>query len=162
MSLNKQRIALRYFVTLTIAISLKILPLSNFLTHFNPDWVLLVLIYWMLAAPEKIGIFNAWFVGLLVDVLIGRTLGQQALIYTLTSYTCLKMYKRLRQYSIRQQSLFVFCCLFGAQTLVFCMENIKGSAELNWSFLFSIIVGTLCWPLIYWLLQFIYTFTRIE
>ncbi len=132
---------------------LKILPLPGYLSQLNPDWVLLALIYWTLAIPEKIGVFNAWFLGIIIDVLTGRTLGQQALAYSLVSYACLKLHKRLRQYPVFQQSFFIFCCLLSAQVMVFWIENIQSSRDMGVSFWLPVFAGTLCWPLVFTMLR---------
>ncbi len=47
----------RIILTVIVAMCLRITPWPGFLTDINPDWVLLVLIYWALAVPERAGIF---------------------------------------------------------------------------------------------------------
>ncbi len=158
---NKQNIH-AYFVTLILAMCLKIMPLPDYLSRLNPDWVLLTLIYWTLAVPERIGVFNGWLVGIIVDVLTGRLLGQQALIYALVSYASLKFHKRLRRYPLPQQSLFIFCSLLFAQVLVFWVENINNLAEFTLTFWMPVITGTLFWPLIYLTLRFIRIFGQVR
>ncbi|MFW5443852.1 MAG: rod shape-determining protein MreD [Methylococcaceae bacterium] len=138
-----------YFVTLMLAMCLKIIPLPHILISINPDWVLLALIYWTLETPEKVGVFNAMVVGILVDVLTGRLLGQHALIYVLISFTCLKLHKRLRHYPLPQKSLFIFVCLLFSQMLVFWIENIQTPTEFTWLVWLSVLTGTLFWPLVY-------------
>lgn len=144
-----------YFVTILLSMALKIMPLPALFINLNPDWVLLALIYWTLAIPEKIGVFNAWVVGLLVDVLTGRLLGQHALVYALISFVCLKSHKRLRQYLLPQQSLFVFIALLFSQMLIFWIENIRSPTDFSSAFMLPIIVGTVFWPGVYYLLRFI-------
>ena len=68
--MNNSYSAMRIFITLFFAMCLRIVPLSDTLAPLNPDWVLLVLIYWSLAIPESVGIAHAWFLGILVDVLL--------------------------------------------------------------------------------------------
>ncbi|MEO1898466.1 MAG: rod shape-determining protein MreD [Methylococcales bacterium] len=138
-----------------LAMCLKVLPLPDYLSRLNPDWVLLILIYWTLAVPERMGVFNAWCVGIIVDVLTGRLLGQQALVYALVSYTCLKFHKRLRQYPLLQQSLFVFFSLLFAQVLIFWIERIDSTTEFTLIFWLPVLVGTVLWPMIYVVLRFI-------
>lgn len=152
---NKQAGLQAYFVTILVAMSFKILPLPVMLSNINPDWVLLALIYWTLAIPEKLGVFNAWIVGLLVDVLTGRFLGQNALAYALISYACLKLHKRLRQYPVPQQSLFIFGGLLLSQVLSFWIESIQGSAKFTIAFWLPVFMGTLFWPLVYSVLRYI-------
>lgn len=154
MSANKVSNLHRYYLTLMMAMCLNILPIPVFLKSLNPDWVLLTLIYWTIAMPERVGIFNAWFVGIFVDVLTGRLLGLHGLAYILVSYSCLIFYKRLRQYPVAQQALFVFFCLLLSQILVFWIERIQGT-EYNYEFWWPVFTGTLCWPLVYFTARFI-------
>ncbi|WP_333877861.1 rod shape-determining protein MreD [Methylobacter sp.] len=139
----------RITLTIIIAMCLRIVPWPGFLSSINPDWVLLVLIYWTVAVPERIGIFHAWTVGLLTDVLTGRVFGQYALAYTLIVYFCLILHKRLRQFPLPQQGLFIFFCLLFSQMLLFWLKNIQHPAQLHTSFWLPVFIGTLCWPLIY-------------
>lgn len=136
-----------------MAMCLRIVPWPGFLININPDWVLLVLIYWSIAIPERIGIFHAWTIGLLTDVLTGRVFGQYALAYTLIIYFCLMLHKRLRQFPLPQQGLFIFFCLLFSQMLLFWLKNIQQPAELHTSFWLPVFVGTLCWPLVYMALR---------
>ncbi|MFI3186575.1 MAG: rod shape-determining protein MreD [Methylococcaceae bacterium] len=139
----------RIMLTIIIAMCFRIVPWPGFLTSINPDWVLLVLIYWAIAVPERIGIFHAWTIGLLIDVLTGRVFGQYALAYTLVIYVCLLLHKRLRQFPLPQQGFFIFFCLLFTQMLLFWLQNIQHSAQLHAYFWLPVVTGTLCWPVIY-------------
>jgi rod shape-determining protein MreD len=143
----------RIILTIIIAMCLRIVPWPGFLTGINPDWVLLVLIYWAIALPERVGIFHAWTIGLLTDVLTGRLFGQYALAYSLIIYICLIMHKRLRQFPLHQQAFFIFFCLLFTQILLFWLKNIQHPAQLHSSFWLPVVTGTFCWPLIYIVLR---------
>lgn len=155
MPANKKQMIQRYFATLIFSMCLTILPLPNLLSHLNPDWVLLTLIYWALAVPERIGVFNAWVVGIVMDVLTGRTLGQQALVYALVNFTSLKLHKWLRRYPLAQQSLFIFISLLCSKILIFWIEGINSATEFTVIFWMPALVGTLFWALIYLVLRHI-------
>ncbi len=155
MKASKNLYGKRFFLSVIMAMGLNILPLSNVLKSLNPDWVLLVLIYWTLTVPERVGVFSAWMLGLLVDVLTGRLLGMHGLIYALANYACQKFHRRLRVYPILQQALFVFFCLLVSQVMVFWIESIQGTTGLTWSFWLPVLTGTLCWPFVYSGLRFI-------
>ena len=139
----------RIILTIIIAMCLRITPWPGFLSSMNPDWVLLILIYWAIAVPERVGIFHAWTFGLLTDVLTGRVFGQYALAYSLIIYVCLILHKRLRQFPLTQQALFIFFCLLFSQILLFWLKNIQHPAQLHASFWLPVFTGTFCWPLIY-------------
>jgi len=145
----------RITLTLALAMCLRIAALPGDLAVLNPDWVLLTLIYWSLAVPERVGIFHAWTFGLLTDVLTGRLLGQYALAYSLVIYICLKLHKRLRQFPLVQQGLFIFFCLLLSQLLLFLIKNMQHPAQLHASFWLSVFTGTACWPLVFTVLRFI-------
>ncbi|MDP3330828.1 MAG: rod shape-determining protein MreD [Methylococcaceae bacterium] len=145
----------RIFFTLVVAMCLRILPWPNAVAAINPDWVLLALIYWTLAIPERVGIFYAWTFGLLVDVLTGRLLGQYALAYSLVIYLCLMLHKRLRQFPLPQQGMFIFFCLLLSQFLLFLIKNLQQPGEFPATFWLPVFTGTLCWPLVFTFLRFV-------
>ncbi len=142
-----------FALTIVIAMMLRIIPWPHAIEIFNPDWVLLSLIYWSLATPDRVGIFNSWIIGLLTDVLTGRFLGQYALAYTLSSYFCLKLHRRLRQYPVIQQAMFIFFTLLLSKLLIFWTTNLYASTQFHASFFLPVITGTLCWPFIYTVLR---------
>jgi rod shape-determining protein MreD len=143
----------RVILTIALAMCLRIAPLPGMVATLNPDWVLLALIYWTLALPERVGIFHAWTFGLLTDVLTGRLFGQYALAYSLVIYICLKLHRRLRQFPIVQQGLFIFFCLLLSQLLLFWIKNVQHPSQLQVSFWLPVFTGTLCWPLVYTVLR---------
>ena len=162
MQLNSYTGFFRVILTLVFAMCLRIAPWPGEMAAFNPDWVLLVLIYWSLAIPDRVGIFHAWIFGLLTDVLTGRLLGQYALAYSLVVYICIKLHKRLRQFPMLQQGLFVFFCLLLSQLLLFFIKNLQHPAQLHASFWLPVFTGTLCWPLVYGVLRFVRLSRRLS
>ncbi|MCK5729175.1 MAG: rod shape-determining protein MreD [Methylococcales bacterium] len=149
---------------------LKIAPFPHFIGRLNPDWVLLVLIYWSLALPSQHSIMKVWLTGLLTDVLVGCSLGEHTLIYVLIIYICILFHQRLRQFPMLQQMIFIFFCLSIAQIAIFWLESmrigtpmtpfsIKNPIQLNSnfsiSFWLSILTGTLIWPFINASLHFV-------
>jgi rod shape-determining protein MreD len=162
MQINNHTVFFRILLTLILAMCLRIAPWPVEMAALNPDWVLLVLIYWSLAIPERVGIFHAWTFGLLTDVLTGRLLGQYALAYSLVIYICLKLHKRLRQFPLLQQGLFIFFCLLLSQLLLFFIKNLQHPAQLHASFWLPVFTGTLCWPLVHGVLRFVRLSRRIR
>ncbi len=162
MQVNKLQSLKGYTVSLIFAMGLNIFSFPLFFKSLNPDWVLLTLIYWMLALPERVGVFNAWGVGIMVDVLTGRLLGQHALAYALIGYFCLMFHKRLRQYLVIQQTLFIFLSLLFSQIMRFVIENIQSDIQFTVMFWLPVLVGTLIWPLLYMVLRAISLFGHVR
>lgn len=149
---TRQATLLGYWLTIIVAMALKIIPWSAPTLNLTPDWVLLVLIYWAFATPESASVGKAWFVGLLVDVLTGQLLGQYALAYAASIYLSVKQHKRIRHMPIIQQSLFVCVILLIAQILFFWVERINGQVVPVQSWL-PVLTGGLVWPLVLFVMR---------
>ena len=61
-----------------IASSLNVYPLSPSMATLRPMIMIMVLIYWLLFQPRYVGIFTAFTIGLIADLLMDTHLGQQA------------------------------------------------------------------------------------
>lgn len=155
--------ALPYFLfTMAFAMALRVMSIFPKMDSFNPDWIGLVLIYWCIALPQRFGVFTAFWVGLLTDVLTGHLLGQYALIYALISYLSIREHKRLRQFPLVQQCLFVMFCLMCSQSLLFGMESMQAANRLPLSFWYPVLSGTFAWPFVFWALRTIRVLARIS
>jgi len=155
-------LAIIYFIaTIAVAMVLRVMSIWPSLDVFNPDWIVLVLIYWSIALPDRVGVFTAWSVGLLTDVLTGRLLGQYGLIYALIAYFSIKEHRRLRQFPMIQQCLFVFGCLVLSQSIIFGMESLRAGNRLSLDFWYPVVSGALVWPLVFLVLRYIRVVARI-
>jgi rod shape-determining protein MreD len=162
MPAHNQFAVLYVISTIAVAMVLRVMFLFPGVDEFNPDWIILVLMYWSIAIPERFGVFTAFSVGLLTDVLTGHLLGQYALIYALICYLSIKEYRRLRQFPLPQQCLFVGLCLFCGQSLLFGMESMQGANHLPLSFWYSVFSGMLAWPVVFLILRAIRMLARIS
>lgn len=155
--------AIVYFLlTLSAAMVMRIMEIMPGLAEFNPDWIALVLIYWCIALPERFGVFAAFTVGLFTDVLTSHLLGQNALIYALYGYFSIRQHRRLRQFPLPQQCLFVLFCLSCGQILVSGMQSMQAANHLPFSSWYPVLTGTLAWPLVFLVLRAIRVLTRIS
>ena len=101
-----------------VALTLTMLPLPHWAELFRPEWVALALIYWCMALPERVGVGVGWSMGILLDVVKGTLLGQNALALTLIAYLTLRLHQRVRVFPLWQQALFVFILVALDQMLV--------------------------------------------
>jgi rod shape-determining protein MreD len=155
MSLNKPQSLGFFFLSMFFSMALRIAPWPPFFAQINPDWILLTLIYWALATPDRTGILSAWCIGLITDILTGRALGQYALAYPLAIYFCIKKHKRLRQFPLFQQALFIFIIQLLSQLLIFWTENFLNPTQFTAKFWWPVFTGTLAWPLVFTVLRHI-------
>ncbi|MCU7891916.1 MAG: rod shape-determining protein MreD, partial [Candidatus Thiodiazotropha sp. (ex Ustalcina ferruginea)] len=89
------------YLTLLVGFILTIMPLPEWAAAYRPQWVALILIYWCMAIPERIGVGIGWTTGLLLDVLTGTLLGQHALGLSVIAYIMLKLHLRVRVMPLR-------------------------------------------------------------
>ena len=94
-------------LTLLVALVASITPLPLSVDPFRPDWVLVVLLYWSLALPSRVNIITAWFMGLILDILLGSVLGVHAAAMALAVYIFVGNFQKIRNFSVWQQALIV-------------------------------------------------------
>ena len=144
----------KFFVILLSLIFSVILTISTFpLGSFSPDWTQLFLIYWILAAPLSIGLLSSWIVGLVLDVVLGSTLGINALMYTIISYLVFKIHNITRYITVFQQSIVIIAILLIKFTLVLWIDSILSINNYNISLYWSSLTSALCWPLVFYSLR---------
>ncbi|NOQ94876.1 MAG: rod shape-determining protein MreD [Methylophaga sp.] len=135
--------------TIIIAALLTLVPLPDSARLFRPEFVGITLIYWALAAPQRVGISFAWSMGLLMDVMLGGVLGLLAFSYSLLVYLVLQFHLQLRQYPMWQQALSVFSLILLLQILLVFVA----SHSAGWTFWMPAIMSMLIWPVVYHILR---------
>ena len=153
MSISNRHAYWIILASFALALVLTIMPLPEWARSARPDWVALVLIYWCLALPDRVGIGIAFCVGLLADVLIGSLLGQHALGLILIAYIAVHLHNLIRVYPLRQQALFVLLLLLLNQLAALWIMGLTGSSPGDWLYFLPSIIGTLLWPWIYFLMR---------
>lgn len=118
-------------ITLLIAGWFEVLPLPEGMEYLRPEWVTLVMIYWAIALPHRIGVIWGAGAGLYQDVLLGTPLGQHALALTVVVYICQSSYKRLRVFPPPQQSAVVFMLVGVAILSSYVIQDISGRAHMS-------------------------------
>lgn len=140
-------------ITFIIALLLTIVPLPDWARYARPDWVGLVLIYWCLALPDRVGVSTGWLSGLLVDLVTGTILGQHALSLTIVAYITLRLHQRIRLFPLLQQAFTVMVLLILHQLLALWISRIIGRPGAPWYFWTPSLLGLALWPAVYLLLR---------
>lgn len=135
-------------LSVAIALLLNIVPLPLWAQWGRPEFVALVLLYWIIALPERVGIVIAWSVGLLQDIVEGAPLGQNALALAVLAYLALLLYQRLRMYTPLQQAGVIFVLVGLNQLLCNWVQTLTGTVSPNLLFLLPAMVSALLWPLL--------------
>jgi len=133
-------------LSLLVAAVLAVLPLQRDLAWWRPEWLTLVLLYWTIALPHRVGMFTALVVGLLVDVLEGAPMGQNMLALGVVISIARLMYRRLRVFTLPQQALIVFFLTGLQQLIVQWLQSLQGAGASSFLFLLPALSSAFLWP----------------
>jgi rod shape-determining protein MreD len=140
-------------LSFAIAFVLAVYPLPVTLRWARPEWVTLVLIYWVIALPQRVGIVVSFGVGLLLDALEGTVLGQNALSLSVVAYLSLLLYQRLRVFNMIQQCAVIFVMVGINQLVSQWVQNLGGVGAISVMFLLPAFLSALLWPAVLTLLR---------
>ena len=136
--------------TLIIACMFMQIPLPKLIAPMRPDLITLILIYWWLAHPEKIGVIIGLIMGLILDVMYGALLGEHALGCVFIGWIVVKNYQSIRLLPLMQQTIIVGILLLIKQFLAYWIDNGRGYHTGSIFIYFSpVIIGALLWPWIF-------------
>ena len=134
------------WLSLLVGLVLAVAPMPTFTEIGRPLWLAMLLTYWVLLLPERVGMVTAWLLGLAQDVLYGNLLGQNALILGLITFLVLSLHQRLRMFPAWQQCL-VLVVVYGlAQLLQLWLNAPTGNRPPTLTFLLPALVSALLWP----------------
>jgi len=133
-------------VSLLLAILLELLPLPELLRPLRPYWPALVLAYWLLELPERVGPGMAFVIGLLGDLAYGSLLGEQALRLVVLAFILERFRARLRFFPMSQQALAIGVLLLNDQVIVSAIQTVAGMPARPWGVWLGPLVGLVLWP----------------
>ncbi len=142
------------FLSFFLAYLLAIVPFPQWAMNYRPEWVPMVLIYWVMALPYRIGIGSAWFAGLLLDILEGSILGLNAMALVVIAYVTLSLHLRLRMFSSLQQAGLVLALVGLNLMLCHWLQLVTGQTiTSNLMFLMAALTSAVIWPSLFQLLR---------
>ncbi len=115
---------------------------------WTPDLLALVLVFWSIHQPLRIGVGVAFVFGIFIDVHQGSLLGQQALAYTVLSFLAIAIHRRLLWFPVPSQALQVFPLFAAAHAIQLACRFAAGSASPGWLMLLAPVLESLLWPVV--------------
>jgi rod shape-determining protein MreD len=141
------------YLSLLVALVLMILPLPDWAQIYRPNWMALVLIYWSMALPKRVGLWFAFFSGIILDTSLGTLLGQHTLSLVLIIAININFYQRIRVLALAQQAIYVFVLLLINQAVVAWVEGFLGRSTPLLAFFGAPFIGMLIWPWVFVVLR---------
>ena len=149
--INQTQLLLLIKITI-LAFILGSISLPNILELVSPFWLLLFFIYWLIYSDSN-GIFSAALIlGLLLDVLQGAILGQNALALIISSAFILSVKKSFFVSNLTTQQVYVFIASLIYLVLFLITHLTVQGLHVQWLILFVPFTGALVWPVVRFLL----------
>jgi rod shape-determining protein MreD len=137
-------------LSLILALALEMLPVGRHAA--SPDLLALVLVFWIVHQPQRVGVGLGFLFGLLIDVHEGAVLGQHALAYTLLAFFAVSMHRRLLWFSVPAQALQILPLFAAAHGVSLATRLIVGGMFPGWSVMLAPVFEAMLWPIVSWLL----------
>ena len=157
----KVRNNLTIYLSLLATLILDSIYLSSSFLVIKPTFVLLALIYWNIALPDKVGIVLSLVMGIIVDFIEGSVLGTYPLLFVVVAYLCQRFFYQFRVMKIVQQSIILFVLFFFIKQYLaidFSFSygsnfNLFNSSNLLITFLYSLL-SAIAWPVLFYCLRY--------
>jgi rod shape-determining protein MreD len=131
--------------TLVLALVVDMVPIGR--QGAMPDVLALVLVFWNVHQPRRVGVGWAFVFGLLVDVQHGALLGQHALAYSVLSFGAIALHRRLLWFSLPAQALHILPLFALAHAVSLLLRLAVGGMWPGWPLLLAPLFEALLWPL---------------
>ncbi|ESQ17501.1 MAG TPA: rod shape-determining protein MreD [Chromatiaceae bacterium] len=132
--------------SLLLALFLTVLPLPHWAIHYRPQWVALVLIFWAMNVPQRVGVFWGFGVGIMLDVISGSVLGKNALGLSVVCFLALVLHQRILPFPPLQQAFSVWLLLLVERLLSLWTMGAIGQPTPSPLYWMPTFVGMAIWP----------------
>jgi rod shape-determining protein MreD len=129
------------------------MPLPDWAAILRPFWVSMVLVYWCMALPQRVGIATGWLVGLLVDVLTGALLGQHAASLAIVAFMTLSAHQRIRVFPLGQQAMVVGLILAAHLAVILFVRVLTSAPPIGFEVLLPLLSSMILWPWLFIILR---------
>ena len=141
------------WLSMAAAFLFMVLPFPDWLSALRPFLLALVVAYWVLETPQRVGLGRVFLIGLVLDLASFSVLGEHALRLVLIACVLHLMRSRFRFYPVWQQSGFLMLMLYVDLTVLWLMHLSQGLPMVQAEVWSSPVLAFLIWPWLYMLLD---------
>ena len=113
-----------------------------------PDLLAVVLVFWAIHQPQRVGVGTAFLLGLAMDVHQSSLLGQHALAYSALSFLAIGIHRRILWFSVPSQTAQVLPLFVVAHLLVVALRLLGGDVFPGWTVVLAPAIEALLWPVV--------------
>lgn len=139
-------VGLTFFAAAALAVAHLPTGLPDWIGWLRPAWVPLVLFFWILERPHRVGLIGVWAFGLVLDVVLSEPLGLNGVALTIMAVLGLSAYERLRMINVFQQAAALVLLVLATGLAKGIAVSLAQGAPLSGQFLGSAAVTGLLWP----------------
>ena len=143
----KQHYFLLIKITL-LAFIVGAISLPSIIEIISPFWLLLAFIYWLVYSGNTRIYSSAFVLGILLDVLQGGILGQNALALIIGSAFILNVKKSFLVSNLTTQQVYVFFASLIYLILFLTTHILVQGLEIQWLVISAPLTGAIFWPVI--------------
>lgn len=131
-----------------LALLLCIFPVVYEGRWLRPEFLALVVIYWVVRMPQQISMTLIFIAACLQDLLEGGYLGQHGLALVAVAYLALLLEPRIKHYVMWQQAIAVLLMVIAHQLVDNWVHSFQGAAAVSMEFLMPAFTSAMLWPLV--------------
>ena len=115
-----------------------------------PDFLLVILAFWVFQSPDKINLFTAFFLGVLMDIQTSQVMGIHSITYLIAAFLILIWTRRLLNTSLIGQTFIVFQVLLIAHAIeMLILWSSLPSNDLSFIYIvLPSLIASLFWPMV--------------
>ena len=148
--------------SMLLALILNIMAPPPVIQHFYPNILLLTVMFWSVKIPRMVSIGHGFCAGLMLDLLVGSTLGIRAFAFSLMLYMLASAFSKFETYSMLQQSVSVVIISLTGQIMTFWLEHMFGLAFIDYHMILSCVSDMILWPALWGSLGFLIRFRHVR
>lgn len=132
-------------VTVVFALLVNLVPLPLLVSEVRPDFCALVLVYWGIHQPRRVGFTVAFLLGLCIDIVNGSLFGQNALVYVVLLFTGIALHRRVLNFSLVGQAFHILPLLMAGELIATAVRLLAGDEFPSPAHFLGPLVGALLW-----------------
>lgn len=140
-------------LSLMAAAMINLLALPDLIARVTPDFLALLILYWTVHNPYRLGYTTVWILGLIMDVAGGAWFGQHALSYTLLLYLGAVLQRRIIMFPLVYQVFHVGALLLVTQLVTLILRAMADTGFPGFTYFLPTFIGAALWPVLTALLR---------